>query len=407
MHPLEKKTLEIIRQESLLHPGEKVLTAVSAGPDSMALLHILARLAPVLDFTLAAAYVNHGLRTGEAQVEEALVKKTAQTLHIEFFAAPFNVKGYAADHKISIEHAARELRYNFLVRTAREIKAQKIALAHTADDQAEEVLLRLIRGTARKGLSGMKSLRADKFIRPFLPIQKTLLLDYLEKYHIPFQTDSSNRENIYLRNRIRNELLPFLAAHYNPDIRRTLIRTARILQDEEELLEEITHDAFKDSVSIPAQKETENFINSDRQVAQQPEEIRIILEKFFLHPRAVQRRVLEKCFWHMGCNARSRQIENLLQLALSCTTGGRMHLADGLRASVEKEQIIFQYPQGRGKYRGQLVSASEVSVPETNIPGPGSYDFPPLNKRLVLELLDKSIPRTNRRPLSSVRCAGK
>jgi tRNA(Ile)-lysidine synthase len=250
MHPLEKKTLKILEQEHLLQAGEKAVIGVSGGPDSMALLHVLACLAPVIDIKLAAVYVNHGLRPGEAEKEKSVVAADANRLSIDFFSGAVDVKGLAARQKFSIEHAARLLRYDFLKKTAHACGAQKIALAHTADDQAEEILLRLVRGTARKGLSGMKTLRAGRFIRPFLRFPKSHLLDYLHKHSIPFQLDGSNTQNLYLRNRIRNDLLPYLAERYNPDIRQSLTRTATILQDEEELLETLTETAFAQTVTI-------------------------------------------------------------------------------------------------------------------------------------------------------------
>ena len=395
MHPLEKNTIKVIQQENLLQAGDKVVAAVSAGPDSMALLHILARLAPVLDFTLITAYVNHGLRPVEAEMEKTLVKEESLCFNIDFFFGDVDVKGYAATQKFSIEHAARILRYDFLEKTAENSGAQKIALAHTADDQAEEILLRLIRGTARKGLSGMKTLRAGKFIRPFLRFPKSMLLDYLEKYSIPYKIDSSNRENVFLRNRIRNELLPYLVANYNPDIRQTLIRTANILQDEEELLEKESAAAFAETVKAKFENAAAQMHDSCTPTAESyPQELKISLELFLNYPRAIQRRILEKCCWLMLCAPKSRQIENLLQLMIHDSPEGSLHLADGLRVMKNKDQLCFEYPRGRGHFRGSLEPETSVEFHETNIFGPGSYDFPALNKRLIVEYLEDFDPGT-------------
>ena len=391
MHPLEKKTLKIIRRENLLITGEKVVAAVSAGPDSMALLYVLARLAPALNFTLTAAYVNHGLRPNEAAQEKTLVETAAFRLGVAFFSGAVDVKEFAANEKISIEHAARVLRYDFLEKTAEAAGAQKIALAHTADDQAEEILLRLIRGTARKGLSGMKTLRSGKYIRPFLRFPKSFLLDYLEKYSVPFLIDSSNRENIYLRNRIRNELLPYLATNYNPDIRQTLIRTANILQDEEELLEQNSEAAFTDTV-VTVPENIELRASSIRPTQPHPQELKINLEIFRRQPTAIQRRILEKCCWIMFCEPRSRQIENILQLAGPDSPEGSLHLAGGLRVIKNEELLCFLYPLGRGPFRGRLTPDTGAVLPETSITGPGSYDFPEFKRRLVVEYLKEFIP---------------
>ena len=138
MHPLEKETLKVLQQERLVEAGDSLIVAVSAGPDSMALLHVLAKLAPGLDITLTAAYVNHGLRPAESLQEENLVRETAGRLGMEYRLGKINVKDAAASQNLSIEHAARLLRYEFLEDVARQRNAPKIAVAHTADDQAEE-----------------------------------------------------------------------------------------------------------------------------------------------------------------------------------------------------------------------------------------------------------------------------
>jgi tRNA(Ile)-lysidine synthase len=394
MQPLEKQTLKIIRQEKLIQAGERVLIGVSGGPDSLALLHVLARLAHDLNITPAAVYVNHGLRPDEADEEKKHVESVANSLGIIFFTGSVDVKGLAAKRKISIEHAARLLRYDFFEKTAREWGAKKIAVAHTADDQAEEILLRLIRGTARKGLSGMNTLRDGKIIRPLLGFPKSWLLEYLEKNSIRFKLDSSNAENIYLRNRIRNDLLPYLAEGYNPDIRQTLLRTANILQDEEELLENITEPAFKKTVSINPAPLEEIRAGIHQPDESDVKELYLNIERFNREPRAIQRRLLEKCCWEMGCEARSRQIEHLLDFTLKIANGGTLHLSDGLRVIKKNGHLCFTYPRGRGPFRGNIPSDNGIEFPETTISGPGIFEFPLLGKKLVLEHIHKNIIAT-------------
>ena len=348
MHPLEKETIKIVQLEQLLTAGEKVLIGVSGGPDSVALLHVLSRIAPDLDITLAAVYVNHGLRPDETHNEKDLVETAAVNLGVDFFTRSVDVQGLAAQQKLSIEHAARLLRYDFFEKTAKEWGATKIAVAHTADDQAEEVLLRLIRGTARKGLSGMQTLREGKIIRPFLRFPKSRLLEYLEKKSIQFLLDSSNTEDFYLRNRIRNELMPFLADNYNPDIRQTLLRTANILQDEEELLEKITKTVFAEIISTVPETLEQVRIGSSQPKKSANQELFLNIDRFNTEPRAIQRRVLEKCCWLMACEPQSRQIEDLLRLAMKDVPGGSLHLSEGLRVTKNNAQLCFAYPQGRG-----------------------------------------------------------
>jgi tRNA(Ile)-lysidine synthase len=385
MQPLEKETLKTVRQEQLVQTGDRILIGVSGGPDSLALLHVLARLVPDLNTTLAAVYVNHGLRPDEAHEENEHVEAAANSLGIVFFTGSADVKGLAAKQKISIEHAARLLRYDFFEKTAGEWGATKIAVAHTADDQAEGILLRLIRGTARKGLSGMKTIRDGRIIRPFLGFPKSRLLEYLQKNSIQFLLDSSNTENFYLRNRIRNNLLPYLADRYNPDIRQTLLRTANILQDEEELLENLTESAFKETVSTIPETLEEIKAGNNHSDESNIQELFLNLEHFNREPRAIQRRLLEKCCWVTGCEARSRQIEHLLELAMKSTPDGSLHLSDGLRVTKNSEQLCFTYPQGRGAFRGNISPDTEIELPETSISEPGKFEFPQLGKKLVVE----------------------
>ncbi len=392
MHPLEKKILKILTQEELLKGGEKVLAAVSGGPDSIALLHVLDRLAPVLDITVAAAHVNHGLRPGEAEEDAALAIAEAGRLGLDFFLADVDVKDLAERRKLSLEHAARLLRYNFIEKTARRWGATKIALGHTADDQAEELLLRLVRGTARKGLSGMKTIRQGCFIRPFLRFPKSELLAYLDRYGIPFQIDSSNEQDSFLRNRIRNNLLPYLAERYNPDIRQTLVRTATILQDEEALLEELTEAAYAGAVTLIPGKALPQPENVSPPAAEPTGSLELSLGLFHEQPLAIQRRILEKCCWAMACEPGSRQIEQLLQLAAADSAAESFHLADGLRTIRTGDCLLFSYPKGHGPFRGNMESEEEPAIPETSIPGPGIYEFPALEKCLVVEEISDTLP---------------
>jgi len=388
MHPLEKETLKFLQQEKIVQSGDSIVVAVSAGPDSMALLHVLAALAAVLHNTLTAVYVNHGLRPEEASQEETLVKKTAVALGIEYRIGTVNVKDTAASRKLSIEHAARLLRYEFLENVARQVQAEKIAVAHTADDQVEEILMRLVRGTTRQGLAGMKTIRDNRIIRPFLKFPKDRLIDYLERYGIPYLHDSSNLEDIYLRNRIRSELLPYLAENYNPNMHQNLLRIANVLQDEEEFLEKLTDAAWEKIVEIAPLAAAAS--GKPQPPATHHEGLALKLSLFATEPRAIQRRILEKCCWQMDCQPSASQIEQLLALAMQNNEWNSLHLAEGLRVNVSKEKMIFSYPQGRGPVRGEISASGKYDEYEITLPGPGSYEIAGLQKRLVLETVERT-----------------
>jgi tRNA(Ile)-lysidine synthase len=296
MHPLEKEILAFIRDRQLITIRDgTVVVAVSGGPDSMCLLHLLARLAGHFHITLVAAYVNHGLRPNETDQEEQLVRHTAEKLHCTFELGTVDVPGYAESHHLSIEHAARILRYDFLDKIATQYRAAKIALAHTADDQAEELLLRLIRGTGRTGLAGMEAMRQERYIRPLLSTPKSRLLDYLQQFNIDYTHDSSNRQRIFLRNRIRLDLLPYLAREFNPNIRQTLLQTANILRDEEELLNDMTElacrDIFLETEELPEKNASSSAVtgNKGEQTSEETLQLTLDLSRFFMHPIAIQR----------------------------------------------------------------------------------------------------------------------
>jgi tRNA(Ile)-lysidine synthase len=375
MYPLVKKVRQIIIGRELLGSGESCVVALSAGPDSMALLHLLAELSDEMELVLVVAYVDHGLRPDETPAEIALVQKTATQLGLACEVGQVEVGAYVRSNSLSVEHAARELRYAFLGEVAQKYGAEKICVAHTADDQAEEVLLRLLRGTGRAGLSGMALLAESGVVRPLLSITKKELLAYLAEKEIPFLEDSSNQQRIYLRNRVRLDLLPFLAEHFNPNIYESLRQTASVLQEEERLLAEMAEKAYGAMVTcLPGSQDIHP-------------ELRIDLVALVRQPKALQRRVLEAACWQVDSRPSYKQIEQLLQLATQGQTGGRLHLAAGLRIIKEPGSLLFSYPQGKEAMRGDLVE-EKTSFTEV-IPEPGCYPLPALDKELVLELLDE------------------
>ncbi len=342
MHPLEKETEKIIRTNELFLADETVVVAVSGGPDSVALLHVLSRLSRELELKLVTVYVDHGLRPAETVHEAELVRSQAQLLQIPCRVGRVDVHALVRLKKLSEEHAARILRYDFLEKRAEELDAAKIALAHTADDQAEEVLLRLIRGSGRTGLSGMKMIRSNRFVRPFLGTPKSRLLKYLADKKIPFLEDSSNLERVYLRNRVRLDLLPQLEK-YNPNICQTLRQTARILGDEEDLLAGLAEAAWTDVVQSLSEEKTG-----------QPSGLRLDINRFLNLHRAIQRRVVEMIFIEMGVLTSFKKIEQVLYLAESGQGGGMLHFSRGLRVVKKRKELLFFYPQGRVAKRGNL-----------------------------------------------------
>jgi tRNA(Ile)-lysidine synthase len=229
-----------LRTRGLLRRGQRLLVAVSGGVDSMALLHLLHRLAPKHGWKLTVSHFNHQLRGRSSDADERLVRQTAKKLGLPFVSGRAEVRQFARAEKFSIEMAARQLRHEFLARTARRLKIPTIALAHHADDQVELFFLRLLRGGG-EGLAGMKwrspspnDVKVD-LVRPFLNVSKAELDGFARENRIPFREDASNVSLDFRRNRIRRELLPRLRKHYSTALDQVVLRTMEILGAESEL----------------------------------------------------------------------------------------------------------------------------------------------------------------------------
>lgn len=223
----------------LFEPGDRIVVAASGGPDSTALLHLLFLLSESAGWQLAVAHANHGFRPLESAREAEFVKRQAERLELPFYYRELDVPGYLNQEGGNPQDAARRLRYDFLVATAHDWQAGKIALAHHADDQAETVLMRILRGTGTSGLGGMSLVQERdgvKLVRPLLRIDKNRLLRELERLQEDYVTDSSNARTKYTRNRIRLETLPLLSM-YNPSVVQALNRLSEVAAADDDFLE--------------------------------------------------------------------------------------------------------------------------------------------------------------------------
>jgi tRNA(Ile)-lysidine synthase len=220
---IEKRVASDISKYSLIRPKEKVLVGVSGGPDSVCLLYLLKRL----NFCLHIAHLDHMLR-GDSADDCRFVKGLAKRLNIPITCARINVKQKARGY--SLEEAARNARIDFLLKTAAKVKAKKIALGHNLDDQAETVLMRIIRGTGLSGLSGIlfkRRIRNIDIIRPLLGVKRAAIESYLKAGGIRFRTDKTNTDEAFLRNKVRHKLLPNLEKEYNKNIKELLSNLAQ------------------------------------------------------------------------------------------------------------------------------------------------------------------------------------
>jgi tRNA(Ile)-lysidine synthase len=231
-----------IRANNLFSTGDTVVVAVSGGADSVALLDILVSLRD-LSLQLVVAHLNHMLRGDESDGDEEFVRNLARSYGLPFVARRVDVEEVARREGRSLEDAGRSARYAFFDEEATRQGAGSVALAHHADDQAETVLLRLLRGAGGSGLCAMAPRTAGRYVRPLLGVGRIEIEEYLRTRRIGWRDDSSNWDGRFLRNRVRNELIPYLAC-YNPAISERLAATAEALAADEEFLDAATEIAF-------------------------------------------------------------------------------------------------------------------------------------------------------------------
>ncbi len=244
------RVLKTIKDHSMFTPGDKVIAAVSGGPDSICLLHILNILKSSLNIGLIAAHVNHGLRGEEADGDEEYARKVCDSFGVPFFSRKTDITVLAAKKGISLELAGREARYDFFNELLSEHKADKIALAHNANDQAETILMRIIRGTGLEGLVGIKPVRDGVFVRPLIQICRHDIENYCNKNNLKLRIDRTNLDNIYTRNKVRLDLIPFIEENFNKDFINTLNRMSDILKKDNEYLEFVSGEVFERSCEL-------------------------------------------------------------------------------------------------------------------------------------------------------------
>ena len=232
----------------LVNQGDRLVVGVSAGVDSMVLLHLLNACQQTFALSLIVAYVNHGIRPTESEKEADLVQKECEHLHLPFECGTFNAKEFQRAGKLSLQEAARRLRFHFFEQVLHKYDAQKIALGHHADDQVETILLRLMRGAGLQGLKGILPIREGKVIRPLLEVWRHEIEAFAVKNNIPFFIDSSNLKEDYLRNRLRLSLIPLLEKEYQPNLKEILVRTSAILREENDFLEKEAEKIYQNMV---------------------------------------------------------------------------------------------------------------------------------------------------------------
>lgn len=234
---MDKKVLAYIIENNLIESGDRILVALSGGPDSVCLLDILIKLKETLNIEIGAAHLNHMLRGEDALGDEEYVRRICKDLDIPYYIKQVDINKYAKENKLSSEMAGRSARYDFFDEIINKYGFNKIATAHNANDQAETILFRLMRGSGLEGLGGIKVSRDNKIIRPILCLSRDEVEAYIEKQGLNPRIDKTNFEKIYNRNKIRLDILPYIKENFNADIVQTLNRMSTLLQKDNEYLE--------------------------------------------------------------------------------------------------------------------------------------------------------------------------
>jgi tRNA(Ile)-lysidine synthase len=344
------KLHKTIQKYRMLNPGETVLIAVSGGPDSVCLLAGLHALSGELGLSLHVAHLDHMFRGKESADEALFVAGLAKRLGLPSTIESVDAAALCRERGLSVQAGAREARYAFLFRTAEKIGASRIATGHTATDQAETVLLRLLRGAGSAGLAGIPAIRGP-LIRPLIEITREQVLEHLARSGLTFVTDPSNTKPLYTRNRIRLELMPVLR-QFNPRIVETLAAEAALLKDESEALDL--------SVEAAAQAVTEK--RKDGFVVQR--------EAFLaLHP-AIKRRLLRTLADAIAggpSGLTSLQVDEALQFMSAALTGRAMRLPAELTVERSYKQFLVGLSAAAAPFTRVLPAPGRTAVPECGI----------------------------------------
>jgi tRNA(Ile)-lysidine synthase len=320
--------------------GETVVAGLSGGADSVAQLDALLALAPTHGFRVVAAHLDHGLRS-TSKDDASFCRDLCARLGVPLRSGSADVAAHARRSGMSVEEAGREERYAFLRRVKEDEGALAIAVAHTRDDQAETLLLRLLRGAGRRGLGAMRP-RAGDLWRPLLSASRAEVLEHLRARGLSWREDASNADPAFLRNRVRAELLPYLESRFNPSAREALARAAAVLAEEDDLLDEMT-----DALWARASRADGRAVALDRVVLRQA-------------PRALARRVLRRALQETGGlkGVGHAHVEKLLALA-GGASGRRLPLPGGREAWVRFGDLRI----------GSRRAAAEPFVLELPVPG--------------------------------------
>lgn len=341
------KVRKYILQNELIEKGDSILIALSGGPDSVCLLHILNRLKTEFNLRLGAIHINHLLRGEEAIDDENYVKELCGILKIESYIERIDIATIAENEGQSIELAGREERYKAFNKIKKNFGYNKIAVAHNSNDQAETVLMRLMRGSGLEGLTGIKAKRDGGIIRPILCLNRNEIERYCEEYKLEPRIDKSNYEKIYNRNKVRLDILPYMKENFNEDIIETLNRMALLLQKDNEYLEKVATSGFNKYC-----EEKNNKIIVNKELFRNEEE-------------AIITRILKMCFKSISNSYKNFEMKHIVDIMdlSKLGTNKEIHLTNGVVVQNIYGDIIFK----QRKNKEDTIQAREVYIKKEDL----------------------------------------
>ncbi len=342
-----------------------LVVGVSGGPDSVCLLHLLKRLCasdgPFPRVSLHVAHLEHGIRGEESRADAAFVADLAQQWSLPYTVESVDVPALARKERLSLEDAARRARYQFLRCVAAAVGAARIAVAHHAGDQVETLVMHWLRGSGLAGLAGMRPREGD-IIRPLLEISREDILRYCQAHALPFREDSSNLDKRFLRNRLRQELLPVLE-QYNANLRETLLRNAAVLAEEDTYIEAQIDACWSEVIGVEGARRLEGDVAAYRRL-----------------PLALRRRLIRRLGQRVSSGEVSLELRHVAavdDLLLQQAGSGMLHLPGGLRLYRASDRFVVghaaeQKHQQKHQEGWHLPGKNEVSLPvpgEAQLPG--------------------------------------
>lgn len=360
---MRDQLLSALRRHRLIHPGDRIAVAVSGGADSVALLRALLDLRNEVGIVVSVAHFNHKIRGADADADEAFVRELATRFDLPFHRAEANVPALAREQHLSLEAAARRARYEFFQALVDGGQVTKIATAHTRDDQAETVLLRLIRGAGTRGLAGIhRTLQRGAIIRPMLDISRAEVEAYLRHLGQDWREDATNRDPTFARNRVRHELLPLLRRDYNPAIDQVLADTAEIARAEEEYWDRRERDALSELAGLVDCSPTEP--------------VRAPVDFLNRQPLGLRRRLVRVLAANAGLSLDFHHVEQVLSLL---ETGKSAPLPQGAKAVISGRELRIE---------AQCLKEGAVSPYDQELRVPGEVRIREIGRAFRASVLD-------------------